>query len=230
MSDSGPGQSNSQPPQHTSPWAARGGEVAPAPARAALAADSWTAGRDARKATDLVTVLLLVAVAAAVAAAAGPAVLRAVAAKPPPAARQGLAEALRRAGFAQSPIDMAAESAPADSGLFDPTSPDLLPVPHRTTVEELRRRTREALQDRGLGQADSEPGLHSSWGLTGGTVILRSRPELDAPVVDELDAGQAVLVVREQGSWLLIAHRAREEVILGWVERERIVVPKTAPE
>jgi hypothetical protein len=136
----------------------------------------------------------------------------------PPAARRGIERVTRGRGWAVGP------PTPRHDGPFGrrhPTPGRALADPDAVDLfEEMMRDAEEE------GAADLIDRAEGRRALARGPLRLLDAAAPDAKLVVALPAGAAVVVVRDLGAWLMLAHRLDDEghVQSGWARRSEVAI------
>ncbi|MDI3282388.1 hypothetical protein [Polyangium sp. 15x6] len=167
---------------------------------------------------DTLTTLLLVATACFVAVSATPALLRATGLAP-----FGPSGVLRAplGGQATEPHPIGAGLAEDDEDDDDHGSEPLLGPrfdPFRDGPRDSARPSDSAQPDEGAPRGRMRPAVvrHKA--------TLRLSASEDADPTGEVNVGDSVFVVREQGEWVLVLQTGAEGVLMGWTQRSQLAI------
>lgn len=71
----------------------------------------------------------------------------------------------------------------------------------------------------------STPSTKPRGGHTRALVLVRERADLSAKVIGRVEASERIMVVREDGQWMLVVHQDTDGATMGWVPRAQITLP-----
>lgn len=161
---------------------------------------------------NLVTSTVLAAVVVILVAAAAPSLVRAgmSATEEPPE----LAPPVRGRHLSVVPRDHPPPAFPLDDPPDDDRPRKVRPTDPRAAAPRLP----------GQEEEDDEPGfgLGLRGGVTAKPVPLRDRHT--GTVLQEVKAGQSVSILREDGDWVLLVQRSKDDLVTGWAKRNELVL------
>jgi hypothetical protein len=188
-------------------------------------------GRSARqrRALHTVTLCALAVAVVAVLVSAGPAFGRVLGPGRSVAAERGIARAARSAGWAEAPIapppasELSARPTEREAlPGFDPLGPD-----RRGPIADPFGDARGA-QPLSPGAGDEpradDDGANLRLGVLREAAKIRSRPEPDSAELGELPASELVVVAARTGEWVLVAGTTERHNLVGWTERENVIL------
>jgi hypothetical protein len=177
--------------------------------------------RRVRRAIEHLVVLVLVGTGAAVSVSSWPILERIAEGSPPPAARRGIERVTRARGWAVGPPTQRLEGpfgkrAPTTAGRIGAPEPNAADL-----FEELMRENDDDVPpDAFFDRADGKRALART------ALRLLDRADEDGEAVFLVPPGEPLVVVRDLGGWLLLAHRDEDDgrVQSGWARRNEVAI------
>jgi hypothetical protein len=171
------------------------------------------------------TLIVLMATVGVVVVAALPTVNRILSGDPAITARRGIARTMWAKGYAVGPPEATLPHPAMGDGALGAGSPAIG-----------SRRSPSPIGDRRFGQLDlfenlleldSEPvddGAKSSGAIAPRDLVLRDQANSDSEPAVVVRRGQILVVVKNDGDWLLLAYKQGDRFELGWAPRDQVLL------